>query len=164
MEFATRVSRTLDAEHQSTLALLNRVQAAFVRAPATGAGKDPAIAALASELRLLIVEHVDRHFGFEENELFPRLAAAGDGTLGELLHDEHVAILEVASEIAPLAAAAANGAIDDVGFSRLKRGALELTERLESHIQKETMSLLPALDDALDEDADSELTLAYVSA
>ena len=163
MEFATQVSRTLDAEHQSTLALLGRVQAAFARAPATGAGKDPLIAALASELRLLIVEHVDRHFGFEESELFPRLAAAGDGTLGELLHDEHVAILEVAAEIAPLAAAAAKGKIDDEGFMRLRRGALELVERLESHIQKETMSLLPALDDALDEDADSELTLEYAS-
>jgi hemerythrin-like domain-containing protein len=163
MDFATQVSRTLDAEHRATLALLGRVEAAFVRAPRTGACKEPAIAALAAELRLLLEEHVDRHFGFEEDDLFPRLAAAGDATLGELLHEEHVAILEVAAEIAPLASAAAKGSIDDEGFLRLRRGALELVERLGSHIQKETMSLLPALDDILDENSDAELTMAYAS-
>jgi hemerythrin-like domain-containing protein len=164
MEFTSQVSRTLDSEHRATLALLGRVEAAFVRAPREGACKDPAIAALAAELRRLIEEHVDRHFGFEEDDLFPRLDAAGDGHLGELLHEEHVAILEVAAEIAPLASAAARGSIGDDGFLALRRGALELVERLTAHIHKETMSLLPALDDLLDENSDAELTLAYASA
>ena len=41
---------------------------------------------------------------------------------------------------------------------------LELVERLVSHIQKETMALLPLLDDLLDEDTDRELAMAYASA
>jgi hypothetical protein len=41
--------------------------------------------------------------------------------------------------------------------------ALELAERLVSHVQKEEMSMLPALDDLLDEDADRELVLAYAA-
>ncbi len=45
----------------------------------------------------------------------------------------------------------------------LKRGALELVERLVAHIQKETMALLPMLEDLLDEDSDRELAFAYAS-
>ena len=59
---------------------------------------------------------------------------------------------------------AAKGLLDDDGFLRLRRGALELVERLGSHIQKETMSLLPALDDILDGNSAAELTMAYASA
>ena len=43
-------------------------------------------------------------------------------------------------------------------FQRL---ALELLERMVSHIQKETMGLLPLLEDLLDEQTDRDLALAY---
>ena len=43
----------------------------------------------------------------------------------------------------------------------LRVTALELAERLVSHVQKEEMSLLPALEDLLDEATDAELALAY---
>ena len=46
----------------------------------------------------------------------------------------------------------------------MKRGTLELVERQVSHIQKETMALLPLLDDLLDEETDRELAFAYASA
>jgi hemerythrin-like domain-containing protein len=161
MDFATQVSRVLDAEHRATLGLLGRVDAAFGRAAC--AAQDPAVAPLARELRDLIGEHVDRHFGFEERLLFPRLAAAGESGVGELLHEDHVAILAVAAEILPLAAAAALGPLDAARFARLKRGALDLSGRLAAHIHKETMALLPALDGALDANDDAELALAYAS-
>jgi hypothetical protein len=45
----------------------------------------------------------------------------------------------------------------------LKRGAIELVERQVSHIQKETMALLPMLDDLLDEESDRGLTFAYAA-
>jgi hypothetical protein len=38
---------------------------------------------------------------------------------------------------------------------------LELAERLVGHVQKEEMSLLPALEDLLDEEADAELAGRY---
>jgi hypothetical protein len=70
----------------------------------------------------------------------------------------------VAAEILPLARAAAAGTLDDRGYAELKRGALEMVERQVAHIQKETMALLPLLDDLLDEALDRELAFAYASA
>jgi hypothetical protein len=64
----------------------------------------------------------------------------------------------------PLTAAAARGTLDDAGWAELKRGALEMVERQVAHIQKETMALLPLLDDLLDEADDRELAFAYAAA
>ena len=47
--------------------------------------------------------------------------------------------------------------------SSFRRGALEIVERQVAHIQKETMALLPMLDDLLDEETDRELAFAYAS-
>jgi len=78
--------------------------------------------------------------------------------------DEHEAIRSVAAEVLPLARAAATATLDAAGWEALKRGTLELVERQVSHIQKETMALLPMLEDLLDEDSDRELAFAYASA
>jgi hypothetical protein len=69
----------------------------------------------------------------------------------------------VADEVLPLARAAAAGTLDNAGFDALKRGSLEMIERQVAHIQKETMALLPMLDDLLDEETDRELAFAYTS-
>ena len=71
---------------------------------------------------------------------------------------------EVAGEILPLARAAAAGTLADSGYDELRRGALEMVERQVSHIQKETMALLPMLDDLLDDETDRVLAFAYASA
>jgi hypothetical protein len=39
-----------------------------------------------------------------------------------------------------------------------------MVERQVAHIQKETMALLPLLEDLLDDDADRELSFAYAAA
>jgi hemerythrin-like domain-containing protein len=88
---------------------------------------------------------------------------AGDGGMAQLLTEEHAAIREVADELRPLADAAVAGTIDDGGWDALERLALEMVERQVSHIQKETMALLPLLDDLLDEDTDRDLAFAYAS-
>ena len=62
-----------------------------------------------------------------------------------------------------LARAAATATLDSAGWEALKRGTLELVERQVSHIQRETMALLPMLEDLLDEDSDRELAFAYAS-
>lgn len=61
----------------------------------------------------------------------------------------------------PLARAAADGTIDNEGWSALRRNALEMVERQVAHIQKETVALLPLLDDLLDDDTDRDLAFAY---
>ena len=156
-----QVSHALDTEHQATLALLGQVEGAFVRADRV----DPdARARVAAALVRFLADEVDRHFGFEERDLFPRLVDAGEGDLAALLTEEHVAIRAVASELMPLARAAAARTIDASGLEALRRGATELSERLTAHIQKETMALQPTLDDLLDDETDRTLAFEYATA
>ncbi len=164
MTFLRQTSRALDDEHRANLDLLERVEQAFARLPRSGATGNPDLARLAEALRGQLEQEIGRHFDFEERELFPRLGEAGEGDIAELLAEEHAAIREVASELLPLARAAAAETLDAGGWQALQRGVLELVERMVAHIQKETMALLPMLDDLLDEDTDRELAFAYAAA
>jgi DUF438 domain-containing protein len=172
MNFQRQVCRQLDDEHRAHLALLERVEELLARTARAGtaqlgrAGAAPAGDADAALLRRLDRElghDVQRHFGFEEQSLFPRLVDNGDGGMAELLMQEHDVIREVAADLQPLTQAALAGTLDAGGWQTLAQTALELVERQVSHIQKETMALLPLLDDLLDDEADRELALAYAA-
>lgn len=154
----TQVSRMLDDEHRSNIALLGKVEQVLVRN-----SRDAAAAGLVAQLVRSIEHDVDRHFTFEEEHLFPRMTESGDGGMAALLREEHEAIREVCVELLPLARQAAAGSLDAAGWNALKPLALELIERQVAHIQKETMALLPLLDDLLDEEADRELAFAYAT-
>ena len=156
-----QVSQALDSEHRANLGLLGQVEAAFVR---TGRNDADERARLAGALARFLEDEVGRHFDFEERELFPRLADAGEGDIAELLIEEHAAIRAVASELLPLARSAAARTIDPSALAALQRSVSELVERQVAHIQKETMALLPMLDDLLDEETDRALAFAYATA
>lgn len=164
MTFERQVSRALDDEHRANLELLGRVEQAFGRALVPGAPRDPALARLAGTLGRQIRLDIDRHFAFEEREVFPRMEESGDGDMAALLTEEHEAICAVADDLIPLSRAAEAGTLDDAGWEALRRNALEMAERLTAHINKETMALLPLVDDLLSDDDDRELALAYASA
>jgi hemerythrin-like domain-containing protein len=163
MTFERQVSRTLDDEHRANLELLGRVEQALARSPRPGVGRASDLPGLAGALARHLEQDIGRHFEFEERELFPRMTDAGDGDMAALLIEEHEAIRAVAAELLPLLRTAAAGALDDAGWGALKPGALELIEREVAHIQKETMALLPLLDDLLDEADDRELAFAYAA-
>lgn len=162
MNFSRQTSHVLHEEHRANLDLLGRVEQALVRAPRASAAS-PDLVKLITALGQHLAQDVERHFGFEERELFSRMDEAGDGGIASLLLEEHEAIREVSAELQPLARAAAAGTLDAAGWDALKRGALELVERQVAHIQKEEMALLPALDDLLDDDTDRELAFAYAA-
>jgi hemerythrin-like domain-containing protein len=146
METHTRqVSRRLHEEHQATLALWGRVEASLVSGRPDAALLASAAAALAGE--------IERHFAFEETALFPRLAAAGEGDIAQLLGEEHAAIRAAGAQFIALVK---QNRLD----ADLRSLGMELAERLVSHVQKEEMSMLPALDDLLDEESDMALAEA----
>lgn len=155
MSFMRQVSRLLDDEHRSSIALLDRVGRALA------ANDAPALLALAAPLQRQLEHEINHHFGFEEAELFPRMAEAGDGDLASLLAEEHDTLRVVAAELQPLAALLAAGTLTSAQRDALQRTAGELVERQVSHIQKETMALLPMLDDLLDEETDRQLAFNY---
>jgi hemerythrin-like domain-containing protein len=168
MMHTRQTSRALHEEHRANLALLGRLETALGRAPrravdATSAGHaelTPLIGALARQ-----IEHdVERHFEFEERELFSRMGEAGEGDIAALLAEEHDAIREVAADLLPLTRAFADGSLDDAGWQALSRAAFELVERQVAHIQKEEMALLPLLEDLLDDDTDRQLAMDYTTA
>lgn len=163
MTYQRLVARALDDEHRTNLGLLGRVEQGFAHAPRSGATRDPELTRLAGVLGRHVEQDIERHFAFEERELFPRMGDAGDGDMAALLIEEHEAIRAVAGELVPLTHAATGGTLDDAGWDSLRRLALEMVERQVAHIQKETMALLPLLEDLLDEDDDRELAFAYAS-
>jgi hemerythrin-like domain-containing protein len=119
------------------------------------------VSPLVSQFARALEQDVERHFKFEEETLFPRMAENGDGDMADLLIEEHEAIREVAAEVLPLARAAGAGTIDEAGWTLLRRSSMELIERQVAHIQKETMALLPLVEDLLDDETDRELAFAY---
>ena len=148
MEFNRRISRRLHEEHVATLALWGRLESALAAGRHDAALLKSAAASLEREL--------DRHFRFEEAELFPRLAQAGEGDIGELLREEHETIRAAGLRFITLVRENGNE-------KEIRTLGLELAERLVNHVQKEEMALLPALDDFIDEETDHELDSAYAA-
>lgn len=163
MNFSSQTSRALHEDHQANLQVLARAEQAFARLPRGGSAVDAEFLKLMTALTQTLEQDIDRHFGFEERELFTRLHEAGDGGIARLLTDEHEAIRAVAEELLPLAHDASAGSLDAGGWDTLKQCVMELVERQVSHIQKEEMALLPMLGDLLDDETDRQLAFDYAA-
>lgn len=165
MDFQLQTSRRLHEEHAATLELLARVERVFTGRSGTypPAEGDTDFPAFARALLGAIDVEVARHFEFEERDLFPRLEEAGDGDLVALLTEEHGAIRAAARPLAALLRKALGGGVRPAEWQTMKILALEFSERLGSHAQKEDGALLPVLDDLLDEETDRVLFAAYAS-
>src|SRR4029078_9982634 len=77
LHYNRQISRRLHEEHTATLALWGRVEQMVVAGE-----RDPA---LMRRARAALADELTRHFGFEESDLFPRLAAAGESDIATLL-------------------------------------------------------------------------------
>ena len=164
MELQRQISRKLHEEHVAVIGLLERFGQALasLRAQPPAAG-DPLWSVLLSQLGSALEYEITRHFDLEEDQLFPRLHARGEGDLAELLFEEHEAIRAVTRPLLGLIARARAGDLDAAGWRSLKASGLELVERLSSHAQKEQGALVPLVDEMLDEATDQELWNAYAS-
>jgi hemerythrin-like domain-containing protein len=123
---------------------------------------DPGVAELLSALSAGVDAEVQRHFAFEEKQLFTYLREAGDAAIGEHLTDEHNAIRPIGVELAALARRAAVQGFDATGWATFRRLGQELCERLLAHVQKEEMALLPLLDESMDKQTEARLLQEYL--
>ena len=136
----------------ATRNLLNRVEQALRahRADHPPAADDDQIGRLLGDLITALEGEVRRHFRFEEDQIFPRLAADGDGDIGDMLREEHGEILPLATELTAFARTARANGFEPDAWSRFRRLGLSFTELLGAHIEKEETGLIPAIEAMLD--------------
>ena len=155
----TQVGRMLDEEHRSNLELLERVERAVGRAPES----TPDLAALLGRFAHAMEHDIDRHFRFEEEVLFPLLAEAGDGAMAALLAEEHQSIRDVTEEMLPWCGTWPKAAATRSPGTGCAWRRWNWWNGKVAHIQKETMALLPLLEDLLDAETDGQLALDYAA-
>ncbi len=163
MEFERHIARILHEEHRATIAAMEQLDELVSgrRAANIPDMSDPGVAAKLKSVLAVLDTDIRGHFGFEENELFTRLADYGDEAIGAHLTEEHAVLLPASEQIAALAnLALADGFTEDT-WRQFRVVATDLVERMMTHIQKEEMGLLPLLEDVLDADTDFALTQIY---
>jgi len=159
----TQLGQMLHDEHQRTLSLLNNLESRIL-GPAANVPMSPESDDDLRQLRNVIEvvdQDVDRHFGFEEEVLFPLLSEHGATDMTEMLMQKHELIRPLAARIKELAVLALDGGLDDSTWGEFKTLGMELVEREMFHIQKEEMGLVQGLSYFLDPDTDRELSLRY---
>ena len=164
MSFNNRVNQKLHDEHQATLALLDRLEKLLARhrrgsPPQLG---DPGLAALFADLPAALEGEVQRHFAFEEDEIFSFLEAAGEAEIGAHLTDEHRVIRPVGLKLAARARIAGGQGFDAPGWDEFRGLAQDLCDRLRAHVDKEEMALLPLLEETMDAETEARLYQEYV--
>jgi hemerythrin-like domain-containing protein len=161
--FQNRVCQKLYEEHQAVQALLQRVEQAVARHRDTAPdAKDPTIAKLMNDLASELPGEVDRHFDFEEAQLFSFLADQGNSGIGNHLTYEHSIIRPIGAALVKLIKEVRVQGLDDARWTEFRKLGQQLFMTLAPHAQKEDMALLPMLEDAMDEAKEAELYEKYV--
>jgi hemerythrin-like domain-containing protein len=161
MNLERQTTRRLHEEHVAAVDLLGRFEQTLANYRDPPNIADDQWRGIARDMGSGMAGEIERHFDFEEQALFPRLEANGEGTIVQLLSDEHSVIRQVATELGGLLQASLTEQFEGAEWRTLKMLGFEYVERMISHVQKEEMALLPALENILGEDDDAELVLDY---
>ena len=162
MESSFNILRILHDEHFATTALLEKLEKALSGARSAPANDDADMNRLLGDVEAVLHEEISHHYSFEEEHLFPLFGEFGDAGITMMLRGEHEVIRPLAAELSGLAKAGRKDGFTQETWDIFREKALELVEREVFHIQKEEMGFLPALDQMIDEDQNSELTMSYV--
>lgn len=156
----SRTGALLHEDHMETVEMLQGLEELIGR-HRTPPAPDGALRDRLGKLEATIRDEVEKHFGFEENHLFPVFTALGETGIVMMLTHEHRSILPLALQVADLAAAAREGGFDAAGWRDFCDAGRELVEREIFHIQKEEMGLLAAISALVDPDTDARLAETY---
>ncbi|HVI52989.1 MAG TPA: hemerythrin domain-containing protein [Candidatus Sulfotelmatobacter sp.] len=160
----TQIGTLLHEEHVRTIQALQGLEEYLLKQTSKRVpdAADPKVRELLEHLLSDVAFEVERHFGFEENHLFPVLISRGEGGIAAFLTEEHGSILPLAQELAETAGSALNGGgFTPESWKEFHRRGVELCEREIFHIQKEEMGLLAAISMFVDPDADAALAATY---
>ncbi len=155
MSFRYRIGQVMHDEHMAASAMLSEVESLLARA-----GRNPpdtSVATIAETLTMAadaLEGEVKDHFDFEEEALFPLLAGQGVSEIGEQLTGEHRIIEPIAEDVIGGSRAALAGGFSDDSWNTFRIAAADLVTKLQAHIDKEEMALLPMLEDMLDPETD----------
>ncbi len=159
----TRIGQRLHDEHQSTLSILNDLEAAILARP-QDQPMDLADAPQRATLERFIHvvdRDVSRHFDFEEDALFPILRGRGAGDMADMLTGEHAAIKPLANRLKAIAAHALRHGFNALTWGEFRTSVIDLMDREAFHIQKEEMGMVRVLAYFLDDAQDAALAERY---
>jgi hemerythrin-like domain-containing protein len=161
--FRNRVCQKLYEEHAAVQQLLQRVEQSVAgHRNQVPDAKDPVIAKLMTDLANELPGEVERHFDFEEAELFSFLAEEGNVGIGQHLTYEHGIIRPIGAALVNLIKVARAKGFDAERWADFRKLGQNLAMTLGPHAHKEDMALLPMLEDAMDESKEAELYEKYV--
>jgi len=158
----SRICEVLHEEHDGTVLFAQRLQAMLGRYPHAHPDCDDAAAAgLLRDLPRALGAELCGHFDFEEQRLFPLLAADGSAAIGEHLAAEHASMRPLLERLRAIGAAALAEGFGDASWADFRAAAGDLCGQLLGHVQKEEMALLPLLEESLDPESDARLYDLY---
>lgn len=158
--FPSSLGTLLHEDHMATVQTLQTLEEFLDGNRRTPALDDKAKGFL-RHLAATMRAEVEKHFGFEENHLFPVFVNQGETGIVNVLTQDHRAILPLATEIADQADKGAAEGFSDDTWAAFRRTGTELIEREIFHIQKEEMGLLAAIAHLLPSEIDAELSETY---
>jgi hemerythrin-like domain-containing protein len=162
MSFTCRTAQLLHDDHQATVGVIEDLDQMIARAKRYMPDiNDPAVKATLTKAAASISDEVSRHFSFEEDQLFTLLEEMGDAQIGAHLREEHSILLPLGKQVASLGEVALSEGFSEEIWKEFRAKAVELIERMITHIQKEEMALLPMLEEILDPETDLALSTAY---
>jgi hemerythrin-like domain-containing protein len=163
MNFQNRVCQKLHEEHAAVVALLEGLAQTIARhRDSVPDAKDPIVAKLMSDLAAELPGEVERHFAFEEAELFPYLSEAGNEGIGAHLTYEHGIIRPIGTALVKLIGEVRVQGFDAARWSEFRSLGQQLYDSLVPHARKEDMALLPMLDDLMVSEEEMRLYEKYV--
>ncbi len=161
--FQNRVCQKLYEEHQAVQTLLQRLeQTVSKHRDGVPDAKEQMLAKLMNDLASELPGEVDRHFDFEEAELFSYLAENGNPGIGAHLTYEHSIIRPIGAALVKLIKEVRAQGFDAARWADFRKLGQDLFMTLSPHAHKEDMALLPMLEDAMDEAKEAELYEKYV--
>jgi len=124
---------------------------ASVGADAEPDWSDTNVRQLMCDLEFIFKSEIANHFAIEEQDLFPPFAEQGSEDMVDLFLDEHLEILGLIREVAPIISKAATERATGKGEWKtlFEKGDI-LVSTLSMHAEKEESGFLPAIDRLMD--------------